>query len=167
MSSFAKWSSYASDAGSNSSVFSTTSSSSETSSDEEESILANDEATGRSSHLKRRKVPSMPTWSCRTLLSRLAEMEKLAFEGTTKESRRRPIVLLIDGYALDCTTYASEHPGGMAYMKDYSVSSKSSEEVEGKWIVRDASEVFNGGLNDHGWSAKEKMNSFRIAKILN
>ena len=93
-------------------------------------------------------------------------METLAKEGTTKESRRRPIVLLIDGYALDCTSYASEHPGGMAYMMDYSVSAKSTKEEGEKCIVRDASEVFNGGLNDHGWSAKEKMNSFRIAKIL-
>ena len=112
----------------------------------------------------------MPTWSRRTLLDRLEQMEKLANEGTTKDSRRRPIVLLIDGYALDCTTYASEHPGGMAYMKEYSVSSKSSKALEGEGgvvVVRDASEVFNGGLNDHGWSAKEKMNSFRIAKILN
>lgn len=157
-SSFAKWSSYASDAGSASSVFSVASSSAESSSDEEGSMLAHSNSNPRS-HLKQRKVAGLPTWSHSTLQAKLGMMETLAVQGTTKESRKRPIVLVIDGYALDCTNYAREHPGGLAYLKQYAVSSKLGP-------VKDASQVFNGGLNDHGWSARQIMDSLKISRVV-
>lgn len=156
-SSFAKWSSYASDGGSASSVFSAASSSTGASSDEEDSVL--DSSSNLRSHMKQRKVSGVPTWSRATLQSKLGEMEKMAMSGTTKESRKRPIVLLIDGYALDCTNYGQDHPGGLAYLKEYQLSSNVLS-------LKDASEVFNGGLNDHGWSAREKMSSLKIARII-
>lgn len=81
-----------------------------------------------------------------------------------KESKRRPLVLLLEGYAVDATAYASEHPGGMAYLREYAVPLSNGASGIGKEL-KDSTAAFEGGLNDHGWSAREKMRSLRIAKV--
>ena len=73
-----------------------------------------------------------------------------------KESKRRPFVLLLEGYAVDATAYASEHPGGMAYLREYAVPLSNGASGIGKEL-KDSTAAFEGGLNDHGWSAREKM----------
>lgn len=102
----------------------------------------------------------LPTWTTSILLSNLAQMDLQADKGTDASSRRRPLLLKLDGYAVDITHYAAEHPGGLAYMREYSINPR-----EGK-NVKDATHAFGGGMNDHGWNAVSKMESLRIARIV-
>ena len=75
-------------------------------------------------------------------------------------------MVLIDGYAVDATEYAMHHPGGTAVLREFAVEVPEGEKAGKRAGIKDATEAFGGGLNDHGWSAREKMRSLRIAKIV-
>ncbi|KDE03148.1 hypothetical protein MVLG_06343 [Microbotryum lychnidis-dioicae p1A1 Lamole] len=106
--------------------------------------------TNRRRHLARQS--SLPTWT------RAQLVEKLADPKTFLLSSRSPIVIIVNGFAVDVTKYAQEHPGGYAVLREFALG-------EGK-EQRDATEAFEGGLNDHGWSAREKMKDLTIARIV-
>lgn len=94
-------------------------------------------------------------------LPRWTKAELVAHVGAEGEGvRRTPIVLLLDGYAVDVTAYAREHPGGYALLVKYAVKGKAGGELV------DATEAFSGGLNEHGWSARKKMRGMRVARII-
>lgn len=105
---------------------------------------------------------SLPVWTKKQLL---AAVEAMSTDTSSVSTGRRktpaPVVLLLHGYAVDCTDYARSHPGGVAYLKRYAVTIGKDGEVP-----QGATEAFDGGLNDHGWSAREKMKSLRVARIV-
>ncbi|KAM0788281.1 hypothetical protein ACM66B_001427 [Microbotryomycetes sp. NB124-2] len=130
----------------------------------EESFRPSSKGFWRSSTAARpRRTTKLPTWSTAVLLKNVTE-------ATDKDRSSRGsglLVLLIDGYVVDVSRYAREHPGGYALLRQYAVTSKSvnsDESNEPLWTR--ASEAFHGGLNIHGWSAQEKMKEMRVARIV-
>lgn len=85
-----------------------------------------------------------------------AQVQRLTDDKLSTGSLTRPLVLVIDNYAVDASTYAKSHPGGIALLRHHAVTSP-------QWT--DSSEAFNGGLNNHGTAAKQKMAGLRIARI--
>ncbi|PPR01932.1 hypothetical protein CVT24_001271 [Panaeolus cyanescens] len=69
-------------------------------------------------------------------------------------------IVLIDGYAVDVTSYFGEHPGGAGLLRRYGVSSKKGMET---WLEADW--AFNGGLNNHSRAARKKMMKLRVASV--
>lgn len=67
-----------------------------------------------------------------------------------------PLVLLLEGYAVDATDYVGDHPGGVALLRKWAVG--------GKQGVADSTGAFEG-LNNHGWSARERVKGLRIAEV--
>ncbi|KAI5475934.1 hypothetical protein MNV49_000709 [Pseudohyphozyma bogoriensis] len=102
----------------------------------------------------------LPTWSKETLVANVTDMRNRSLGST---SAKLPLVVLISGYAVDCTNYAMDHPGGVAVLREFAVRGSEAEEER---EVRDATEAFGGGLNDHGWSARERMRELRIARVV-
>lgn len=90
----------------------------------------------------------LPTWSHQQLIS------------AVEASNTRPLVIVLHGYAVDCTTYARHHPGGVALLRRFAVEPKTGVVPEG------ATDAFEGGLNDHGWAARERMRAMRVARIV-
>ncbi|KAF8167389.1 hypothetical protein B0H34DRAFT_681705 [Crassisporium funariophilum] len=70
-------------------------------------------------------------------------------------------VVLIDGFAVDATTYLAEHPGGGNILRKYSV--RLQNEIE-SW--HEADWAFSGGLNNHSRAAKRRMRELRVAKLV-
>lgn len=85
------------------------------------------------------------------------EMVQLVSSRRTHSAGEQPLVLLLEGFAVDVTSYAEEHPGGIAILREFAVGGKEG--------VKDATESFLE-LNDHGWSAREKMRGLRVARIV-
>ncbi|KAG0140807.1 hypothetical protein CROQUDRAFT_664710 [Cronartium quercuum f. sp. fusiforme G11] len=152
------------------------------------------------SRLRNRKQ-SVPTWSKEKiyqhvyshLLSKAhgpksspqEELENL------RTNLKKSIILLIDGYLLDLTSYAlsGSHPGGIKILRQHSIirylgSFESSlairenlsfkdvptefeahwrSDFRVKWI--DSSDAFNFELNQHSSPAKWRMKQFRIAQL--
>ncbi|SCV67904.1 BQ2448_5515 [Microbotryum intermedium] len=94
----------------------------------------------------------LPKWT------RAQLVDKLVDPRVFPSSSRTPIVIVVNGFAVDVTRYAQDHPGGYAVLKEFALG-KGKEE-------RDATEAFEGGLNDHAWSAREKMKDLTIARIV-
>ncbi|KAF9055874.1 hypothetical protein BJ165DRAFT_1554855 [Panaeolus papilionaceus] len=97
--------------------------------------------------------PERDFWECKTW-----NMDQIRMFAAEKTGR---CVVLIDGYAVDVTSYLGEHPGGAALLRRYSVGTK--KDVEG-W--HEAEWAFNGGLNNHSRAARKRMNELRIAKLV-
>jgi stearoyl-CoA desaturase (Delta-9 desaturase) len=90
-------------------------------------------------------------------------------------------VILIEGFAVDATSYLSEHvwyhlssmllvsahdghkPGGAGLLRKYSVVAKG--EASHANGLLDASWAFGGGLNNHTRAARRRMQELRVAKI--
>ncbi|KAK4058273.1 hypothetical protein OIO90_000430 [Microbotryomycetes sp. JL221] len=116
--------------------------------------------------LTRGRDVKLPVWTTKSLLNKLSTMSTVT---GTNRSNRTPIVLVLDGYAVDVTDYSKEHPGGFALLKSYAVKPQITVDVESNLnppLWTKATEAFNGGLNIHGWSAHEKMKQLRIARIV-
>ena len=145
-SSLSRWSAYAS--ATSSSESSTGYGSGSSISSDEDSILDDDAG------LRKGRV-GLPSWTV-TELAGQVERHGQASAG------KKPVVLFLEGYAVDVTEYASSHPGGMAVLMRHAVKSPEGG-VEG--VVVDSTAAFGGGLNNHGWSANEKMRSMRIARV--
>ncbi|KAK4704034.1 stearoyl-CoA desaturase (Delta-9 desaturase), partial [Phenoliferia sp. Uapishka_3] len=105
---------------------------------------------------RQRRRGGLPSWTRQELALHVAE------QGASTMGRK-PIVLILEGYAVDATHYASNHPGGMAPLMDYAVKPAVGDKPE---KMLDSTAAFSGGLNVHGWSAKEKMRSMRIARVI-
>ncbi|KAI0050568.1 hypothetical protein FA95DRAFT_1555494 [Auriscalpium vulgare] len=71
-------------------------------------------------------------------------------------------VVLIDGYAVDATSYMKEHPGGARLLRSYAVPNGALDGSE-KW--KDAGWAYNGGMNKHSNAARKRMAQLRVAKI--
>lgn len=116
--------------------------------EEEEEVDSVEEKGG----LRKRK--GLPTWSRAQLETELVAME------LDPTRSKKPVVLILEGYAVECSHYVKNHPGGAALLLDYRIRTgiKEGKGVEADW-------AFDGGLNDHGWSAIQKMREMRIARI--
>lgn len=66
-------------------------------------------------------------------------------------------VVLLDGYAVDVTSYLKEHPGGASFLRNYSVR------VDNDTV--DASTAFHGGMNNHSRAAKKRARQLRVARV--
>ncbi|KAF8753836.1 Acyl-CoA desaturase [Rhizoctonia solani] len=81
----------------------------------------------------------------------------------------RRTVVLIDGWVVDVTKYMSEHPGGAALLGQYSFKSRPGTPLLAdvkKDLPQDASWAFNGGMNNHTRTARARMRSMRIARLI-
>lgn len=105
-------------------------------------------------------------------------------EPIIRKKLKQLIILLIDGYLLDLTAYASSgnHPGGIKILRDHSIlqtslpprdRSSSSHRIKAEFealglevVLKDSTRAFYFELNQHSWPAKQKMKSFRIAKLI-
>jgi stearoyl-CoA desaturase (delta-9 desaturase) len=161
-SSFAFWSSYASATSDDGADSVAGYGSSASDSDDAVSSLLSGSVRRRRAE---RTSGGLPIWTEEELISNLDAMNN-APASSDSSPRKRPLVLVIDGYAIDATTYAKSHPGGMALLHRFAVSTSKKEVAEGEAVKMSASEAFGGGLNNHGWSAKETMKSLRVAKIV-
>lgn len=96
----------------------------------------------------------LPQWPRSSVYAAVASLvEKRMSAG----SLSRPLVLVVDGHAVDVSPYAKLHPGGVALLRQFAVR-------DAEWT--DASEAFNGGYNNHGTAAKTKMQGLRIAQVV-
>jgi stearoyl-CoA desaturase (delta-9 desaturase) len=107
-------------------------------------------------------------WTRQELINKAIEFDNAPAASTTSTStiatpKRRPVLVLLDGYALDVTNYVQHHPGGVAYLREYAIPLRATAATDG---LKDASNAFNGGMNNHGTAARTKMKSLRIAKII-
>lgn len=101
----------------------------------------------RRSGLNKRR--GAPRWSRAEVLSKVSAM--------ATPSSSAPLVLLLEGWAVDVSSYVEEHPGGVEVLREWAVGGPKG--------VVDADEGFEG-LNDHGWSAREVMRGMRVARIV-
>lgn len=69
-------------------------------------------------------------------------------------------ILVVNGYAVDVTSYLGEHPGGASLLRKYAVTKRSNQ-------VHDASWAFSGGLNNHSRAARKRLATLAFAKIVN
>lgn len=99
----------------------------------------------------------LPTWPIRDVA---ANVHKLTEERMAGGSLKRPLVLLIDGYAVDVGLYATAHPGGYSILRSHAVNANDLTS-----LPIDSSDAFNGGSNNHGSAAQRLMRDLRIAKI--
>lgn len=112
---------------------------------------------------------SLPIWKRSELLE---NVKKLTSERMKIGALRRPLCILIDGWVVEASNYSSEHPGGIAVLRRFGIGLGGSGEGgsgdggERKEGLIDASDAFNGGLNNHQWPAREKMRSLRIARVV-
>ncbi|KAI0726911.1 fatty acid desaturase-domain-containing protein [Fomitopsis betulina] len=67
-------------------------------------------------------------------------------------------VLVLDGFVVDATVYLSEHPGGAALLRKYSVRSDD--------VWKEAGWAFHGGMNNHSRAARRRMRELRVAKFV-
>lgn len=102
----------------------------------------------------------LPVWSLREVVGRV---RKLTDERMATGSLKRPLVVLIDGFAVDAGVYAPSHPGGVAILRAHAV--KTDSEADERLPI-DATAAFFGGLNDHHSAAQRLMRELRIAKVV-
>ncbi|KXN88871.1 Acyl-CoA desaturase [Leucoagaricus sp. SymC.cos] len=78
----------------------------------------------------------------------------------------RHMLLLLDGYVVNATSYVREHPGGSKLIRNYSLRKQMiiNEPIN---VWPDASNAFHGGMNIHSWAANQRMKKLRIAKLSN
>ena len=81
---------------------------------------------------------SLPTWKLADVPKHVDQLIKTRM---ASGSLKRPVVILLEGYAVDVSSYAAEHPGGVAILRNYAV-------IEGQSAkgLRDATAAFNGGM---------------------
>ncbi|KAF8507674.1 hypothetical protein JB92DRAFT_2959062 [Gautieria morchelliformis] len=96
------------------------------------------------------KGPEKPTWG-RT------ELEDFVI------SERRTVIL-IEGHAVDVTSFIKEHPGGASILQEYTVFN-IDKETQRQQPIRDATQAFLGRFNNHTRGAREKMRALRVAAI--
>lgn len=108
----------------------------------------------RSSTKLSEPLDGIPSWQ-RASLHR--DVECLTELRMAAGSLSRPLVIVIDDYALDVSAYSKHHPGGLALLRRFAIHGEG-------W--HDATEAFHGGFNNHGTAAKQKMESLRIARIV-
>ncbi|ORY88843.1 fatty acid desaturase-domain-containing protein [Leucosporidium creatinivorum] len=94
----------------------------------------------------------LPRWTKKQLVQQVSSLR-----ADSSEEKQPILLLLLEGFAVDVSAYASEHPGGVAILQEFAVSSEEE--------VKDATESFLE-LNDHGWSAREKMRGLRVARVV-
>ncbi|KAH7338992.1 hypothetical protein B0J17DRAFT_659413 [Rhizoctonia solani] len=68
----------------------------------------------------------------------------------------RRMIILIDGWLVDVTRYASEHPAQLGI---------DPTDIENH-LPQDASWAFNGGMNNHTRTGRARMRSLRIARYV-
>lgn len=68
------------------------------------------------------------------------------------------LVLLIDDYVVDASSYAHTHPGGQSVLRRWSIQPSSD-------TLKDSTKAFHGLVNRHSKGAKETMCLLRIAKL--
>ena len=118
-------------------------------------------ATSSNTTARRRTgTTSIPTWTKTELLQRVQDAPG-----------PRPLLLVLEGHVVDATHYVREHPGGAQLLRQYAVSAPAAPNSAASlskepYGVPDATDAFLGGLNRHGWSAKQKARSLRIAKLV-
>ncbi|KDQ31119.1 hypothetical protein PLEOSDRAFT_1092456 [Pleurotus ostreatus PC15] len=78
-------------------------------------------------------------------------------EYAVKHERR--CILVVNGYAVDVTSYLGEHPGGASLLRKYAVTKRSNQ-------VHDASWAFSGGLNNHSRAARKRLVTLALAKLV-
>ena len=122
-------------------------------SDDADELLEDAPPNSRSSNRSQARKRGAPRWTRAQLVTKVSAMRS--------SSGSSPLILLLEGWAVDATSYAPEHPGGVAVMRKFAVPAGGKAED-----VRDSTEAFDGGLNDHGWSAREKMRGLRVARIV-
>eukprot|EP00160_Parvularia_atlantis_P021147 Unigene9046_Nuclearia_a/m.27676 Unigene9046_Nuclearia_a/g.27676 ORF Unigene9046_Nuclearia_a/g.27676 Unigene9046_Nuclearia_a/m.27676 type:complete len:419 (+) Unigene9046_Nuclearia_a:190-1446(+) len=79
-----------------------------------------------------------------------ASLPVLTLAEVAQQQAGRPWTV-IDGFALDLTTFMSRHPGGDKILKAF--------------LGKDASKAFNGGMNMHTEAARELQRMFRVARV--
>ncbi|KAF5312206.1 hypothetical protein D9619_002627 [Psilocybe cf. subviscida] len=82
----------------------------------------------------------------------LAEIQAMAKEGRC--------MIVIDGFAVDVTSYLLEHPGGATLLRNYSVRLGTKSDL---W--KNSDWAFHGGLNNHSRAARRRMIELRVAKM--
>ncbi|KAF9494671.1 hypothetical protein BDN71DRAFT_974645 [Pleurotus eryngii] len=81
-------------------------------------------------------------------------------------SSLRPCLLLIDGYFVDATAYANDHPGGAHILHKYAIVDLSGQQFkDDEPVMKDATEAF-GKFNRHTRAARWRMKELRIAKYI-
>ncbi|KAF8513810.1 fatty acid desaturase-domain-containing protein [Gautieria morchelliformis] len=90
-----------------------------------------------------------PTWG-RT------ELEDFVLSG-------RRTVILIEGHAVDVTSFIKEHPGGASILQEYAVFADKG--TQHQQPIRDATQAFLGRFNNHTRGAREQMRALRVAAI--
>jgi len=107
------------------------------------------------------KKATIPVWTRKELQNAITYLTE-----QRKGSGARPLVVMIDGYAVDCSPYVNDHPGGVAVMRRFAIPTRATgEDPDGKaWP--DATESFFGGLNQHFYTSIKRMETYRIAKIV-
>ncbi|QRV80236.1 Fatty acid desaturase [Ceratobasidium sp. AG-Ba] len=85
----------------------------------------------------------------------------------TYVQNERRLIVLIDSWVVDITNYIKEHPGGSAILRNhlYSAKSQATENTD-KALLKDATWAFNGGMNNHTRTARARMRSLRIARLI-
>ncbi|KAF4604906.1 hypothetical protein EYR40_003689 [Pleurotus pulmonarius] len=68
-------------------------------------------------------------------------------------------ILVVNGFAVDVTSYLGEHPGGASLLRKYAATNDSNQ-------VHDASWAFSGGLNNHSRAARKRLTSLAFAKLV-
>lgn len=77
-----------------------------------------------------------------------AELNSRRFTRKDLATLSFPEWLILDGYIIDCRQIVHQHPGG--------------ENMIRRWLHKDATRAFHGGLNNHTQSARSWMETMRI-----
>jgi len=105
----------------------------------------------------------LPTWT----QAQLFDYVRAASFEAKDTLKRKPTIILLEGYAVDVTDYCLEHPGGAGVMTSRSVKAFDQDEGERaeSGIAVDATKDFEL-FNNHQWASRMKMRDLRIAKIV-
>ncbi|QRV77323.1 stearoyl-CoA desaturase (delta-9 desaturase) [Ceratobasidium sp. AG-Ba] len=77
------------------------------------------------------------------------------------------LVVLIDSWVVDVTDYIKEHPGGSVVLRNHLYSPKPHPaNSTNQNFLADATWAFNGGMNQHTRTARARMRSLRIARLI-
>ncbi|KAL0960674.1 hypothetical protein HGRIS_005703 [Hohenbuehelia grisea] len=86
------------------------------------------------------------------------------------EQHPKQVLLLIDGYLVNVTSYLEDHPGGRSVLLANSLFPRAEDAVPSSppenLIFRDASNSFRQGLNRHSQAAHWMMEGMRVAKYV-
>ncbi|KAG8703703.1 hypothetical protein FRC08_002674 [Ceratobasidium sp. 394] len=101
--------------------------------------------------------------SARSQVQPLEEWDRARLETYILKGRR--VIVLIDGWIVDITNYMKEHPGGSTMLRGYTYNPQIEKPTD-KVVLGDASWAFNGGINSHTRTARARMRSLRIARLV-